>query len=188
MGTVAGLGHASRARDGDHRASPLPLESGAARVDNAPGGREDVSDPENATGDRIPEVVRPCNEATGKCTSQAGRQMTTRLRIPLTDGTCASKSFARELKREIEGLESGVLPLHRGTFQGGQVDDRDISATIVSVAERADVILARVGVFFNEVVGGCSCGDDPSSENAYCEIQVRIDKETGEMDFDAIPQ
>ena len=44
-------------------------------------------------------------------------------------------------------------------------------------------IQAKVGVFFNEIIGGCSCGDDPLSENAYCELQVSIDKVTAEAEF-----
>lgn len=83
----------------------------------------------------------------------------------------------------MENLEASVLPLDKGTTQGGLVDDSNISATIINFTEEEGYIQAKVGVFFNEIIGGCSCGDDPLSENAYCEIQVSIDKATAEAEF-----
>jgi hypothetical protein len=56
------------------------------------------------------------------------------------------------------------------------------------VREHGDWICARVGIFFNEVVGGCSCGDDPLSVNAYCKIQVSIDRASAEAEFAVIPE
>lgn len=94
-----------------------------------------------------------------------------------------SDSFSQTLKNEMENLEASVLPLDKGTTQGGLVDDSNISATIINFTEEEGYIQAKVGVFFNEIIGGCSCGDDPLSENAYCEIQVSIDKATAEAEF-----
>jgi hypothetical protein len=99
-----------------------------------------------------------------------------------------SDSFTATLKRELETLGSGVLPLERGTTQGGRVDDSNLSATIIRVGEDAQFIRALVGVFFSEIVGGCSCGDEPVAENAYCEIQVLIDKQTGEAEFAVVSE
>jgi len=99
-----------------------------------------------------------------------------------------SDSFPATLKRELETLGSGVLPLERGTTQGGRVDDSNISATIIRVGEDDQFVRALVGVFFNEIVGGCSCGDEPVAENAYCEIQVLIDKQTGEAEFAVVSE
>ena len=92
-------------------------------------------------------------------------------------------SFSQTLKSEIENLESTALPLDKGTTQGGLVDDSNISVTIMNFTEEEGFIQAKVGVFFNEIIGGCSCGDDPLSENAYCELQVSIDKVTAEAEF-----
>jgi len=96
--------------------------------------------------------------------------------------------FAKTLKSEIENLPTGSLPLHKGTTQGGMVDDSDISATIIKFSANETAVQAKVGVFFNEVIGGCSCGDDPLSENAYCEILLLIDQETGEVSFAIIKE
>lgn len=94
-----------------------------------------------------------------------------------------SESFARTLKGEMESLKPGTLPLYKGTSQGGMVDDSNIAATVMNVAEEDHAILATVGVFFDEIVGGCSCGDAPASDNAYCELRVTIDKSTAETEF-----
>jgi hypothetical protein len=110
----------------------------------------------------------------------------TRLKLPLND--CRSGLFARQLKHELEHLQAGTLPLEQATTQGGQVDDSNISANVIEVREDGGWIRARVGIFFNEVVGGCSCGDDPLSVNAYCQIQVSIDRASATAEFAVIPE
>ncbi len=92
-------------------------------------------------------------------------------------------SFSETLKSEIEHLPAGALPLASGTAQGGMVDDSSIVATIIRFADIGDSIEANAGVFFTEIVGGCSCGDDPMAENAYCEMRVTIDRATAEAQF-----
>ena len=94
-----------------------------------------------------------------------------------------SELFTRSLKNYIEDLPSNTLPLNQRTTQGGIVDDSNISASILSVSNTDDFIQAKTGVFFTEIVGGCSCGDDPVSLNVYCEIIVFFNKHTGELQF-----
>ena len=86
--------------------------------------------------------------------------------------------FKQTLKKTIESLQPGCLPLAGGTTQGGFVNDQNISATILGSCESETDIETRVGIFFTEVVANCSCGDEPMELNAYCEIKVNIDKET----------
>ncbi len=98
-----------------------------------------------------------------------------------------SPGFADTLRNEIEGLKPGTLPLLMGVSQGGVPDDRDIKAMVLSSAQTQDCIQARVGIFFSEILAGCSCGDDPMALNAYCELQVSIDKATAEVEFAVLP-
>jgi hypothetical protein len=98
-----------------------------------------------------------------------------------------SEAFARALKNEIESLPPGSLPLERGIACGGRVDDSRITATFLRSRDEGESIQADVGIFFEEVVGGCSCGDDPLAQNAYCELRVRIAKATGEAVFALLP-
>jgi hypothetical protein len=103
-------------------------------------------------------------------------------------GVWGSDAFAPTLKTEVEGLPPGALPLAEGTLRGGQVDDSDLAVTVIDFSEDAGWIRARVGVFFNEVVGGCSCGDEPEPETAYCELLVSIDRATAEAEFSVIAE
>ena len=89
-----------------------------------------------------------------------------------------SEAFAATLKAELEGLRREQLPLTRATRHGGQVDACDLAITVLSSREQHACIHAHVGVFFSEIVAGCSCGDDPFTQQVYCELTVEIDKAT----------
>ena len=91
--------------------------------------------------------------------------------------------FAAVLKRELLALPAGTLPLHLGTSQGGVVDPASLGLTVLGAVETGGEIRARAGVFFTEIVGGCSCGDDPLTANAYCELEIRIDPARGTARF-----
>ena len=97
-----------------------------------------------------------------------------------------SDAFAETLKGELGALEPGVLPLDKCGALGGYVDDSDLAVTIISLTESEKSIDARIGVFFRELLAGCSCGDEPSPANAYCEIGVTIDKATAEAQFTVV--
>ena len=81
----------------------------------------------------------------------------------------------------------GALPLNKGTSGGGMVDDSHISAMPLSSADDERSITADVGVFFTEVLAACSCGEEPTETNAYCQLRIRIDKATGEAEIQVLP-
>jgi len=95
--------------------------------------------------------------------------------------------FSRTLKHELEHLPAGTLPLEKCVAQGGMVDDNNITATILSFNENKTAIQAKAGIFFTEIVINCGCGDDPMPTNAYCEIQISLDKTTAEAEFSLLP-
>lgn len=107
--------------------------------------------------------------------------------LPLSLRAWLAESFSHALKSEIESLPAGSLPLEQGVSAGGRVDDSRITVTFLRSRDEGETIQADVGIFFDEIVGGCSCGDEPLVLNAYCEISVKIDKATGEAWFDLIP-
>jgi hypothetical protein len=94
--------------------------------------------------------------------------------------------FPMRLKHAIEALDAGHMPLHQCVNQGGQVDASDMAVTVLDVTEVRDDIRARIGVFFTEVVGGCSCGDEPFEQPVYCELGVTIDRQSGDAVFNVI--
>lgn len=94
-----------------------------------------------------------------------------------------SESFKKVLKQELEALADNILPLDQAILQGGKADGSNISALINSATETNTHIQVNVGVFFNEIIAGCNCGDDPMAENTYCDLLVTIDKETAQSSF-----
>ena len=112
-----------------------------------------------------------------------GRAGASAVRLPATLEAWGGGAFPAALKRELRALPAGSLPLQRGTAQGGLVDDSDIAVTLLQATEEPAVLRLRIGVFFTEVVGGCSCGDDPVAANAYCELGLEIDRHDATVRF-----
>ena len=104
-------------------------------------------------------------------------------KLPKALESWPSKEFGQTLKHEIMALEQGALPLAKATSQGGVIAEGSISVTVLSVTDEPQKIKAVLGVFFTEIVGGCSCGDDPLEDNGHCEMSVAIDKSTAEAEF-----
>lgn len=96
-------------------------------------------------------------------------------------------AFVKTLKYELRALPAGTLPLDPCTRQGGMVDDSDISATVLGMSSNPHQLRIRLGVFFQERVGGCSCHDDPVAENAYGELLLLIDRCTAMAEFQPAP-
>ena len=111
--------------------------------------------------------------------------VTIELRDPLR--AWGTDAFPSTLKRAIEVLPPASLPLDRATAHGGRVDDGPVVVTIIGAVDAGTHLAARVGVFFGEVIAGCSCGDEPFTQPGYCEIEVRIDKATAAAGFALIP-
>lgn len=89
--------------------------------------------------------------------------------------------FEAVLKQEIAQLEAGQLPLQQGLSTGNYVSDAPITVAINRVMEMENIIRVTAGIFYQGVIGGCSCTDDPtpvSEINEYCEVQLDIDKAT----------
>ena len=88
--------------------------------------------------------------------------------------------FKVVLKQEI-AREADQLPLHQGLTTGNYVTAEPIEVMINNVVEMEKVIRVKAGIFYQGVLGGCSCADDPtptSESNEYCEVQLDIDKTT----------
>ncbi|MDH5387622.1 MAG: glucosamine--fructose-6-phosphate aminotransferase [Gammaproteobacteria bacterium] len=99
-----------------------------------------------------------------------------------------SDDFKLVLKNEIEACDKKLLPLEKGTVQGGYVSDEPITATVLRVTDQTDSVQVLVGIFFTEIVICCGCGDDPMPANTYCEMRLDIDKQTAETKIKIIPQ
>ena len=97
-----------------------------------------------------------------------------------------TEAFTSTLKADIEALDGACLPLYPGTQAGGHIDDSDLTVTVLSARACGPVIESRIGVFFTEVVGGCSCGDEPFTRPGYCQLRVTIDLQTARAGFEPV--
>ena len=91
--------------------------------------------------------------------------------------------FAAVLKQELEHLGERAMPLQQGLRQSGCVGSTPPTVTVLGMDEGGDPVRVRVGVFYTGVIGGCNCADDPSPVDElteYCELDVRIDRRSGE--------
>jgi len=94
-----------------------------------------------------------------------------------------SADFNSTLKREIEQLGDGPLPLQQNLTVSSVALDHQLEALVLGVSEDAGEIHAKVGILYSGIIPGCSCADDPTPmdvQNEYCEVQVDIDKATAE--------
>ena len=97
-----------------------------------------------------------------------------------------TREFSVQLKHAIEALDASHMPLYRCVSQGGQVDASDMAVTVLDVTAVEEEISARIGVFFTEVVGGCSCGEEPFESPVYCELGLTINRQSGDAVFNVI--
>lgn len=92
-----------------------------------------------------------------------------------------SPNFELVLKQELAHLSPRELPLQRGLSTGNFVTDDPISAMIISVNELENSVQVKAGIFYQGILSGCSCADDPtptSPSNEYCVVQLEINKTT----------
>lgn len=115
--------------------------------------------------------------------------MPTLIRLTASAQAWGTPEFRTALKREIEALDPGLLPLQQGLSVSSYALDDKVTAVLVSADEEEGRIRARVGLFYFGVIAGCSCADDPTpveAQNEYCEILVSIEPGDGSASIDLV--
>jgi hypothetical protein len=105
------------------------------------------------------------------------------LRLPAALAAWNTPAFNDTLKRELEAAGPAALPLQQCLTASSYALDDGCSVMILGADEDADAIRARVGVFFHGIIAGCSCADDPTPvepQPEYCELEIRIDRGSGD--------
>jgi hypothetical protein len=106
-------------------------------------------------------------------------------RLPRSLAAWRSDAFAAALKAEVQALGPVALPLHRLASTGHALDTQ-VSVTLIGSWESEGTIVVRLGVFFEEILPGCSCGDEPEPQPAYGEMVLSIDKSTAQVLFEPL--
>lgn len=92
------------------------------------------------------------------------------------------KSFESAFLQEAIA-QSNLLPLHKACHSGGVVKDGSVSISVLSVDEDQGFIKVKTQIFFDEVVGGCNCNDDPFEQVQMCEALFLLNEEDAQSEF-----
>jgi len=101
------------------------------------------------------------------------------LTLPESLNASNSDGFKNIFKQEVAQLGLDELPLQAALTSGSQALDEGITIMVNSIEQTASTIQVRTGVFFNSVIAGCNCADDPTpidKQAEYCELEFSIDR------------
>ena len=104
------------------------------------------------------------------------------LSLPNTVSAWGTMNFKSVLKNELESCDVEQLALQDALKFSSSVSGNSFQVMVNHISDEHDYIYVRVGVFYQGVVSGCNCSDDPSpvTENEeYCELALRIKKSDG---------
>ncbi len=100
------------------------------------------------------------------------------MRLYKTLAAWSTPAFEEVLKQELRQL-ADQLPLQQALTSSSSVAEAPITVLIQSVAESEKSIRVKAGIFYEGLVSGCACANDPTPESTYteyCELQLDIDK------------
>ncbi len=98
-------------------------------------------------------------------------------------GAWKNPHFNEVLKDEIRQLGMAALPLQQGLSRSSHVSGDKYDVVVLNVAEEPQRILVKAGIFYQGIIAGCSCADDPTpvdEQTEYCVLQFDIDKRSAE--------
>lgn len=91
--------------------------------------------------------------------------------------------FRNVFKQEAGQLGMEALPLQQGLSRSSHVSGESYEVVILSATEEPQRIQVKAGIFYQGIIAGCSCADDPTpidEQTEYCEVLFEIDKSTAE--------
>ena len=95
--------------------------------------------------------------------------------------------FNDVFKTEVSKLDEHSLPLQAGLSYSSVAISDNLSATVLEsrkiCADGKDYIYVRAGLFYEGMIAGCNCSDDPSpidKTTEYCEAIFHIDMQTAQ--------
>lgn len=101
------------------------------------------------------------------------------IHLPASLAAWGSPGFKGVLRHELEQLDGGQLPLQQGLSHTSHALEDKFTVVVNGASEDARAIHAKVGIFYEGIVAGCNCADDPTPvepQPEYCEVMLAIDK------------
>lgn len=90
--------------------------------------------------------------------------------------------FVAVFKRLVANMTVEQLPLQQGLQASDFAVDKDLKVLVLNIESDEDTIKIKAGVFYQGMVSGCHCADDPSPQQTnteYCELLFVINKQSG---------
>lgn len=90
-------------------------------------------------------------------------------------GTAA---FEQTLKQEL-AEHAAELPLQQALTHSSSVAEAPVTVLVQSVSDLGGALRVKTGIFYEGLLGGCACANDPTPESTYteyCELLLEIDK------------
>lgn len=103
------------------------------------------------------------------------------LSLPLSLDAWGDASFDTIFKREVTSLDANHLPLQQGLQHSSYALTDNIELIVLNKTQDDTDIIIKAGLFYNGIIAGCSCSDDPSPTdlcNEYCDVLFRINRQT----------
>lgn len=91
--------------------------------------------------------------------------------------------FGSVFKKEAGQLGMAALPLQQGLSRSSHVSGDKYEVVVLGASEVPGRIKVKAGVFYQGIIAGCSCADDPTpvdEQTEYCVLEFSIDKQTAE--------
>ncbi|HQR03004.1 MAG: hypothetical protein JSR19_00930 [Proteobacteria bacterium] len=108
--------------------------------------------------------------------------LSSNLCFPFLPGLWPGPEFAPAFKEAIESLGSGAdNPLLTALGGGFYPADTPLTVSLLEVEEQAELLVIRVGVFYEVLLAGCACGDEPQAQSRYDEIEARLNRADGTL-------
>lgn len=109
--------------------------------------------------------------------------------LPLSLQAWDSDEFTDIIKQEVCSLDAELLPLQQGLkYSSYAISDR-LSMSILNISHNEESITVKAGLFYNGIIAGCSCSDDPTPTDEtteYCDVLFCIDRKTAKTSVELV--
>jgi len=109
--------------------------------------------------------------------------------LPMSLKAWNTDSFAATFKQEILSLDARHLPLQEGLRNSSYAVSEKLAVMVLSSEQDDTSITIKAGLFYNGIIAGCNCADDPTpvdETNEYCEVFIRINQQTSHSTIELI--
>ena len=109
------------------------------------------------------------------------------MKLPLSFAAIDTESFTTVLKTELEQLPAEFLPLQEGLSYSSMVSDQPFSVVVLGCVQLLETVRVSANIFYEGVVAGCSCADDPTPVDTVkecIEVQFTMDRRSGDVQIE----